>query len=155
MRIGEISALQKQDINDAYIYVQHTYSERYGLGSTKTDLCRYVPIPSNYHFPDTTTNWCFKGKGDKPLLAHTIYNGLTRICLSLNIDCKARGITVHTLRNFFISYLQGKDISLQKIKAIVGHTDRDMTEHYTYWKPSMFSDVYELQKQIVKEITGD
>lgn len=155
MRIGEISALRKVDVKADYIDVKHTYSDKFGLGSTKTGESRKVPILKNFPASNSNSEWYFEGSDNKPMLSHAVYNSLTRICKRLNIDRKGRGITIHSLRNFFISYLQKMNVPESKIKAVVGHKDSsNMTEHYTYWTPEMFPEVYDAQKKLYEVIVN-
>ena len=155
LRIGEISALQKSDIHENFIDVKHTYSDKFGLGSTKTGECRKVPIVGTFDFGSSQSEWVFEGlTSDKPMMSHAVYNCFSRICEKMGIDRTGRGITIHSMRNFFISYLQGENVPEAKIKAVVGHKDKsNMTEYYTYWKPEMFTEVYEAQLKLFKEIT--
>lgn len=155
MRIGEISALKKTDFHDDYIDVTKTYSDRFGLGSTKTGESRKVPL-KGFVLPESNTEWAFEGvTSDKPMLSHAVYNSFSRIIDKLGIDRKSRGLTVHSLRNFFISYLQGENVPQPKIKAVAGHADKNnMTEYYTYWNPEMFPEVYAAQKKLIEQITG-
>lgn len=155
MRIGEISALKKTDFHDDYIDVTKTFSDRFGLGSTKTGESRKVPL-KGFVLPESNTEWAFEGvTSDKPMLSHAVYNSFSRICDKLGIDRKSRGLTVHSLRNFFISYLQGENVPQPKIKAVAGHADKNnMTEYYTYWNPEMFPEVYAAQKKLIEQITG-
>lgn len=155
MRIGEISALKKADFHDDYIDVTKTYSDRFGLGSTKTGENRKVPL-KGFVLPESSTEWAFEGvTADKPMLSHAVYNSFSRICDKLGIDRKTRGITIHSMRNFFISYLQGENVPQPKIKAVAGHADKNnMTELYTYWNPEMFPEVYAAQKKLIEQITG-
>jgi integrase len=157
MRIGEISALQKTDIHENYIDIKHTYSDKFGLGTTKTGECRKVPVVGTFDFGSSHSEWVFEGlTSDKPMMSHAVYNCFSRICDKLKIDRIGRGVTIHSLRNFFISYLQGENVPESKIKAVAGHKDKsNMTEHYTYWKPEMFPEVYEAQKKLYDMITGD
>ena len=69
------------------------------------------------------------------------------------IDKKERGLTIHSLRGFFISHLREKNVPDAKIRAVVGHSDPTMTDVYTYWKPDMFPEVYEVQKELYEKIT--
>lgn len=156
MRIGEISALKKENLHENYIDVLHTYSDKFGLGSTKTGVARKVPIVKNFAFAPSNTEWVFEGfTADKPMFSHTVYNSFSRICDKIGIDRKGRGITIHSMRNFFISYLQAENVTKPKIKAVVGHKDSDdMTEHYTYWTPEMIPEVYEAQKKLYEAIIG-
>lgn len=157
MRIGEVSALRKTDFHGNYIDVTKTFSDRFGEGSPKTGECRKVPIVDGFDCGKSGTEWAFEGiTADKPMLSHSVYNSFARICDRLGIDRKSRGITIHTLRNFFISYLQSQNVPENKIKAVVGHKDKsNMTEHYTYWKPDMFPEVYDAQKILYDAITGE
>ena len=154
MREGEICALDDCHIFDNYFFVEFSLNERYGIGSTKTNVSRYVPIPEGLNLI-TDSKFAFYSHSDKnePMKPHCLYNAFIRKCKSMGIDTKERGITFHSLRNFFISYLQGESIPLQKIKAVVGHADDCMTEWYTYWKPEMFQEVYQAQKKLFELIT--
>ncbi len=158
MRIGEVTGLQTVDISENYINVQHSLHPDFGLGQTKTRVCRYVPIPSELNLKSLCGEvWAFPRTDKKePVNEKTVYSNFTKICDSLNIERKERGITVHSLRNFFISYArgntQGTDIEA-KIKAVVGHADETQTDWYTYWTPDMFIEIYKLQSQLYKEIT--
>lgn len=154
MRIGEISALRKSDVHEGYLDVTKSYSDKFGEGSTKTGVNRKVPIVDDFDYGDSQTEWLFEGlTADKPLLSHAVYNCFSRICDKIGIDRKGRGITIHSLRNFFISYLQSESVPEPKIKAVVGHKDKsNMTDHYTYWTPEMLSEVYEAQRKLYEKI---
>lgn len=151
LRIGELIALKDENVKDGYLDICHSYSNIFGLGTTKTKKNRYVPIPKEFKFPDRN-GYLFVGDNGFPTNIRTFYYHLTRIIDSVGINRKERGITTHTLRNFFISYLRSENISDAKIKAVVGHQDKDMTDWYTYWKPEMFPEVYEAQYKLYKQI---
>jgi integrase len=156
LRGGEVCALQNQNVYTNYLDIKHSYSKKYGLGESKTRTCRYVTIPEklNNLFAKNNELWIFQNREkNEPITPHSIYMNFVKICNSLNIDVKDRNLTMHSLRNFFISYMQGKNIPLQKIKAIVGHSDSTMTDWYTYWTCEMFNDVYELQNELFSLIT--
>lgn len=154
LRIGELIALQSEDINEGYLNIRHSYSNTFGLGDTKTKKNRYVPIPQGFKFPDKL-GFIFTGDNGLPTNIRTFHYHLTRIMDSLKIERKKRGLTTHTLRNFYISYLRSENVSDAKIKAVVGHQDEDMTDWYTYWKPEMFPEVYEAQMKLYKQIIED
>lgn len=153
MRIGEVVALHWQDIKDGYIDVHSNYSDKFGFqSSTKTYVNRYVPIPSDFPFPEQVADWVFTKKGKTPIKGHALYNIVKRKCADMGIDTAGRGITIHSLRNFFVSYLQKCNIPENKIRAVVGHTDETMTDLYTYWKPDMFPEVYDAQIKLYNSI---
>jgi len=152
MRISEIAGLRPCDIHENYIDVSHSYSRKFGLGDTKTKIKRFVPIPKNIDL-SCTTEWIFQAENGKPFNICRMHDNLILICNSLGINVKARGITTHTLRNFFISYLQSQNIPEPKIRAVVGHKDSTMTGLYTYWTPEMFPEVYDAQLKLYRQIT--
>lgn len=158
MRIGEVTGLQTFEVENDRLNVEHTLHPHFGLGPTKTRVCRYVPIPTILSLKKQCgKKWAFeKPTEEKPCLAGYIYKRLMLICESLGIDHKKRGITVHSLRNMFISYMRGSSFGESidlKIKAVVGHADSTQTDWYTYWTPEMFPEIYEIQEKLFKEIT--
>lgn len=152
MRISEIAALRSSDVKDGFLDVSHSYSRQFGLGDTKTHTARFVPLPKGLVLK-SETEYIFEENG-KPINITRVYNAMLLVCRKIGIDTKKRGITVHTLRNFFISYLQAENVSGAKIRAVAGHKDPTMTGLYTYWKPEMFPEVYEAQERLFKTITG-
>ncbi|WP_147612303.1 tyrosine-type recombinase/integrase [Treponema pectinovorum] len=152
MRIGEVIGLLSENVFDDRLNVCHTYSRDHGLGPTKTRVNRFVPIPKELKLKQNCGSlWAFPRSDDKPILANEIYKQFRKNCDNLGIERELRGLTVHSLRNHFISYMRasryGFSIDL-KIKAMVGHTDNTMTDWYTYWTPEMMSELYELQKEL-------
>lgn len=151
MRISEIVALTDNDVSENYINVAHSYSRYFGIGDTKTHTSRFVPKPKSLIL-HSGNDFIFQDM-DKPLGISKLYHAFMSVCDKLKIDCKSRNVTLHTLRNFFISYLQSENVSEPKIRAIVGHKDSSMTGLYTYWTPEMFPEIYEAQEKLYHEIT--
>ena len=154
LRVGEAIALQKSDIKGNYLDIKHSFSNQFGLGETKTKLCRCVPIPSDFPFPDSD-GFIFCDSDGQPTNIRTFHYHFIRIMENLKIDVKGRGLTTHTLRNFFISFLRAENISDAKIKAVVGHKTSDMTDWYTFWKPEMFPEVYQAQLKLYNQIRSN
>lgn len=157
LRIGECVGLLHADIKDGYLDISHAYSDKSGkIGHTKTKVSRYVPIPKGFKFPEPQEGnpWVFwdEKTPDHPVKGHDVYKTFILVCESNGINTAERGITLHTLRNFFISYLQSQNVPEPKIRAVVGHADETMTDVYTYWKPDMFPEVYEAQEKLYKLI---
>ena len=159
MRIGEVVGLQSFEVEDDRINVEHSIHPQFGLGPTKTRTCRFVPIPRIMNLKaQCGSKWAFqKPASEDPVLAQYIYKHFLKICANIGIDTKSRGITVHSLRNMFISYMRGSSFGSSidlKIKAVVGHSDKTMTDWYTYWTPEMFPEIYEVQEDLYLKITG-
>jgi integrase len=79
-------------------------------------------------------------------------DNIKAICSAFYIDYSGRHLSTHSLRAFFNTYLESKNISDAKIKAVIGHKDSTMTGNYTYWKPDMFTDIHEVQNKLYMEI---
>lgn len=158
MRTGEIMGLLRSEVFDNYLNVIHSYSPHFGLGPTKTRVNRYVPIPPEMELKKHCgRKYAFEDKNHRVIKKGRVYENFCRICDDLNIDRESRFITMHTLRNAFISFMRssryGAVIDL-KIKAVVGHNDGSMTDWYTYWTPESMAEIYELQKELYLKITG-
>lgn len=159
LRISELVALRSENIHENYLDIKHSYSRQFGLGNTKTNESRYVPIPST--FSDILrirdgyifVNHEGRNKG-KPLNINSFYTNLIDNYAYCGIDYKTRRLTVHTNRNFYNSYLLSQNVPEPKVRAVIGHKDSSMTNLYTYWKPEMFPEVYEAQLKLYKEITN-
>ena len=160
MRIGEAVGLLTENVLADRLKIEHSYHPKFGLGPTKTRERRVVPVPPRLNLPAFCgEKWAFQKPGeDAPVSGASVYKRFQKICAALGIDMKQRGITLHSLRNFFISYMRaspkGSEIDL-KIKAVVGHTGSTMTDWYTYWKAEDFSEIYALQEDLLLKITGE
>lgn len=158
MRISEVVALHCDNIYENYIDVCHSYSRQFGLGETKTKENRFVPIPavlakslrlrSGFLFVN------HEGKNiGKPLNINSFYTNLIDNYTRCGIDYKKRGLTVHTNRDFYNTFLESENVPEPKIRAVIGHKDSSMTNLYTYWKPDMFTEVYTAQEKLYRIIT--
>lgn len=156
MRVGEIMGLKPDCVYENYIDINKSFHPMFGLGDTKTKQNRYVPIPRELSVrlkEIADEEWVFC-KDDKPLNKGIIAYCFDKCLEKMDIKKQERGLTVHSLRAFFISYLQSKNISEPKIRAVVGHSDQTMTSVYTYWKPDMFPEINEVQESLYEKIKG-
>lgn len=154
LRIGEALALKPENIYENFLDVKYSFSNSFGLDETKTKTCRKVPIPNGmYDELKTIGNdeWVFFDK--TKIVRETVQFNFYKFLEEAGIERKKRGITLHSLRAFFVSHLREKNISDAKIRAVVGHSDPTMTNVYTYWKPEMFPEVYEVQNELYEKIT--
>ena len=159
MRISEVVALRSENIHENYLDVKYSYSRQFGLGETKTKESRFVPIPSTLVDSLRIKNGFIfvnhEGKNvGKPLNINSFYTNLLENYKLCGIDYKKRNLTVHTNRDFYNTYLESQNVPEPKIRAVIGHKDKSMTNLYTYWKPEMFPEVYEAQLKLYKEITN-
>lgn len=158
MRISEVVALQKEDVFENYVNIRHSYSRQFGLGETKTKECRFVPIPTELsktlRLRDGFLFVNHEGQNiGKPLNINSFYTNLMENYTRCGIDFKKRGLTVHTNRDFYNTFLESENVPEPKIRAVIGHKDSSMTNLYTYWKPDMFTEVYTAQDKLYRMIT--
>lgn len=152
MRIGEAIAMRKENVYENYIDVKLSIPQYGKISDTKTHNPRYVPYPQGFDFAlHEFCGWCFCHNG-KRIKYQEVYDDFAKTLDAIGIDRKSRGITIHSLRNFFISYMQSKNVTESKIRATVGHADTTMTDLYTYWKPDMMPEVYAAQKKLYELI---
>lgn len=142
MRIGEILALQKNDIKPSYIEVQHSWDRKYGIKETKTGKARVIPISKALYSTITVfgnthnNNYIFsKTTKDKPIANFSVrkefYKALEKLGISKE-ERELRGIDFHSWRRYYNTRLIVKGIPLPIIQAIMGHSkDSNMTKHYT------------------------
>ena len=158
LRLGEIRALQRSDIHDIYISVKHSY-DSHGLKDTKTHKGREVLIPPPMHqllmeiAPEKGYIFSFDG-GETPVKSTRLTDNLYMALEKMGIDeqqRKERNICFHSWRHFFNTTLRAGNISDAKIQAMTGHSTKEMTEHYTHFKASDFSDIMKIQQMIMSK----
>ncbi|MGL4985723.1 MAG: tyrosine-type recombinase/integrase [Treponemataceae bacterium] len=103
LRIGECLALKKEDIFETYIEVKKSHNGAFGLSETKTREQRKIPFCKTaydfFNFKSYNSDFLFEENGKIPLSGNILK--YTKEHLSkIGIDCKDRGITIHSLRHF-------------------------------------------------------
>ena len=140
MRIGEIQALQIQDIGRDRIFVRHSWARIDGLKSPKNGTERQIKIPqflrrllieqakkSPYGYKKD--NFIFYGYTQSIPCQGRHWNE------ALHENCKAIGIkdfkevTFHSWRHFFTTFMADK-VDERKLQLVTGHKTRAILEHY-------------------------
>lgn len=155
MRAGEIIALTIDDISEHEIRVNKSYSEKFGMGTTKTSKKRDIPITAGiyrlllsiYHSnPHNDSRFIFTVSDSKPMDSRNgrkaLYAALQKIGISKQ-EIKDRNITFHSWRHKFVTDCVNAGMHPEKIKMLTGHSTSSMISHYTDLNP---------QKDISKEI---
>ena len=159
-RLGEILALQRQDIGEDRLFVRHSYSIKDGLKSTKSGESREVPVlpavrsallaleGASPH-PDSPERFVFAGrKPARPLDANRILLGMRKALVAMNggtwgsddpgqvAECK-RILIEYMVRGVdFHSWrhLYAKTMSerldARTVQIATGHKTGAMFEHY-------------------------
>jgi len=158
MRRGEIFGLQREDIFPDKICIRHGYSTTEGLKSTKSGHDREVPITKKIYVqiislaPDS--GYVFSiDNGKSPVGENIITKTLqSRICAALEISeeqRRERGLTFHSWRHFFNTRLVASGIQGAVTRAVIGHEDEKMTNHYLHLKADDIRMVTDLQKSLL------
>ncbi len=156
MRQGEILALREcdivlpeKDIEEQYaiIQIEHSYSKRDGLKSTKSDTPRKTIIPlwlasELIEFAQTNPNkkankehFIFYSdiNPEEPVFSSFLlkwfYRELERIGINEQ-ERKERHIVFHSTRHGYISQLRDMQVEEEQIRLLTGHTDIAMTNRY-------------------------
>lgn len=151
-RLGEVLALQLQDIGEDRLYIRHSYSIRDGLKCTKTGEAREVPLLPAVRFallaleaksphPATPARFIFAGKHpEKPLDANRILLGFRKALVSMNgkdwkdraevlPEYTARGIDFHSWRHWYTTQMSER-LDARTVQKGTGHKTSIMLEHY-------------------------
>lgn len=155
MRVGEIMALQLEDIHDDHIMVRHSYAVLSKLKSTKSSHKRPVPcMPSTIRKIRTMarisgSRWIFSLDGNEPISHSTVAKYMHMIMNECGIDWESRNLGFHSLRHFLNTQLSLSGVAPEKIRAIIGHDSEEMTEHYLHLTLTDYQQVRDIQELIV------
>jgi len=106
------------------------------IGQTKSgDSNRVIPIPANvqhiaakYRDYGGDLIWQSPQKSDRPINPSTYRAAFERLCKSAGVRC----LTPHCCRHTYITQLHAHGVDMTVIKALAGHSRRDVTEGYTH-----------------------
>lgn len=144
LRIGELSALKKEDVSyDNIIHVKRTevkYSQGHGMiyevrDFPKTEAgIRDVIIPDKYRWilrkirlANPFGEYLFERNGDR-IRTYVFRNRLRTICRRLNIHSKSP----HKARKTYATLLLNSGVPESLVKSQMGHTEIKTTKQYYY-----------------------
>ena len=153
-RLGEVQALKKDCIkfttaevgtSPAIIEIKESWATRVGTKSTKSKKSRRVPCPEwlaqdllsfAEKCPFEGNEFIFWGqvKG-KPVSEHTIRDNLHGVLHNLEEEIDEAGLALgfHSLRHAFNTHIRQNGILNDvQLRAIVGHQNESMSDHYTH-----------------------
>lgn len=152
MRCGEVRGLLKENVYADYVVVEHSYSDREKLKSTKSGKVRVVPIPPELadQLRDTPNNgpYVFSYTGTTPLTQGTIGDKLKQHMKDCGIDSQFLGLSFHSFRHFFNTQLVANGVEENKILAVVGHSSVKMTQHYLHLEAGDLGQIRAVQTAI-------
>lgn len=161
MRVGEISALRWEDIEDGKIIIRNSEkydrkTKEYFISSTKNDKVRVFPITEEIEKLLISVKnaeieygyyceWIFaneNGRVHAPVISSCIKN-----------KCRLAGISekgIHALRKTVNSKMRHNGVSKSVASSLLGHTEEVNEEYYTFDVSSM-----EEKKFIISKVNQD
>lgn len=162
MRQGEVLALRREDVFPNHFHVEGSWSIVYGRGRTKTKRVDDIPIPGFLYqvlqpyllWPGYVFSY---SQGARPCTGNRVtewlYKALERIGIT-QAQREARNIVFHSWRKFVNTYLLGRGIARDKVRAITRHETDEMTTLYTGFQAQDFADVTKAQEELAGSL-GD
>ena len=152
MRLGEVRALQRDQIHEDYIEVSRSYSEKDHLKTTKSGKSRVVPIPAWLHdeilaLPHNGP-FAISYNGDRPICGDTVRDKLKARMEDLGIDYRSLGLHFHSFRHFLNTRLVASGVDGELTRAVIGHESEDMTEHYLHLSADDMARIRIIQESI-------
>jgi len=161
MRLGEVQALQIQNVHLEYVSVNYSWDYKYGLKEPKLRSYRDIPVPTktkkylselNRSSPYKESNdFVFWGVDRKtPIwgkhVLKVLYDAFEKIGISPD-QRKDRNVTFHSWRHLYNTLMRGK-IPDAKLRTLTGHRTSQMTENYTHFRIEDFTDVLQIQERL-------
>ena len=152
MRSGEIRALWQEQLHDNYIEVNASYNNKDdGRKCTKSGYSRFVPITDEIRQMIENVNsggqYVFSFDGEHPVSNGYFDWKLQQRMEALGIKAKPGTVlSFHSFRHFFNTRLIAAGVQGEKIRAVIGHEDESMTEHYAHLEPEDLKQILEVQR---------
>jgi integrase len=159
LRVGELRGLRCEFVFDDYIHITGQFT-RYGyVPETKTKQKRDIPISPLMRqeleelMRMNGDGFVFSEDGGKtPVTVERINRQLDRALERIGINHEEklkRNISFHAWRHFFNTLLLMSNVADSKVRSITGHSSKKMTEHYTHFDTRQFTEVRDVQAELL------
>jgi integrase len=140
IRLGEVLALRKSDVDETVLHVNHSWDEEEGLKCPKNGDDRKVPLfpeVRNYLLALVATNphtvndpFIFYGdEPDKPYVSRIYLDALKSACAAIGINAEARDIVFHSHRHYYAARMTDK-MTAEQVSRITGHKSMPVFKKY-------------------------
>lgn len=159
LRNGEVRGLRIEDVQKTFIHIKRTFGIM-GAVPTKTNKKRHMVIQPEIYSQickiTSANGYLFSvNGGQSPIhgnrLQEFFIKALHRLGISEEERLK-RGLTFHAWRHSVVSNWNSENISGSVIRKAVGHTTKEMTEHYTQSMENDFKPIDGWQKKYLEKI---
>jgi len=163
LRISEILSLRQDDIAEDRLYINHSWSSKDGLTTTKNTEPRVIPIIPTVRnallklamknpYKSQETFYIFWGKlPDRPVVPNVITEGFCNALESIGISevmRKERNVVFHSWRHFYATAMTD-ELSERHAQITLGHLTIEMTRHYNDHKTEeAIQEVFEVSKSL-------
>ena len=152
MRLGEIRALQQDQLQDDAIEVSRSFSDTDKLKCTKSGKSRLVPVPHWLYLRllsiPNNGPYVLSYTGEKPMSSDNIRDKLKIQMDKAGIDYKSLNLSFHSFRHYVNTRLKAAGIDGELTRAVIGHSSEKMTEHYLHLSPSDMDRIRTVQDAI-------
>jgi integrase len=160
-RLGEIQALQICDVHSDCIEIRHSWEQGHGLKEPKWGSVRCVPIARPVfnaideviHSTQPATLIFYGESLNTPIGRNWIEKRLYEALACIGIDERSRrerNLTFHSHRHTLNTMLRSRGVPDSKVQRITGHKSTAMSNHYTHFRASDFSEVTQLQRRLME-----
>jgi len=147
MRRGELCGLKWAQVNfhTGLIEVIGNLT-RFGLGATKTNLIRYIPMNLRVRqylllaLKSRKSEFVLSGEDNRPYDTNHVYRNFADACKRAGV----RQIRFHDLRHTFASQFMMKGGNIYDLQNILGHTSLNMTQRYAHLSPAYLAGKTEI-----------
>jgi len=174
-RIGELRGLTVEHVHHDRVEIVQAWEDGHGLKPPKYNSVRAVPISERVYNaiqavidarrPESFVFYSEAGK-DRPMskshIEKQLYKALVNLSLSdddrQNRDKRAealsqwreRGVCVHSWRHKLNTVLRARGVPDSKIRLLTGHRGEGMTDWYTRYAVTDFTDVRDCQSGLLE-----
>ena len=159
VRIGELRGLKKENVFDNYISINGQYTP-YGYSpNTKTKLNRNVPIAADMRqkldelIKRNGDGYVFsENSGKSPIGIEKINRQYDKALENIGISREEkleRNLSFHAWRHFLNTLLRNSNVADAKVQQVTGHRTMKMTEHYTHFDTRQFTEVMDVQTNLL------
>ena len=152
MRLGEVQGLTWDCLHDDYISIEHSWANREGLKTPKNGRSRVAPVPPEFvqklrEIPPVS-DLIFTFNGKAPISERTMLCRLRERMEDCNIDWKKENLGFHSFRHYLNTRLIASGIDEVKIRSVVGHGSKEMTDRYAHLSAADLGQIRTVQESI-------
>jgi len=165
LRIGELRGLRGEDVFDIYIHVHGQYLIKKYVDHTKTKADRTIPISASMKkmldglILNNGKGYVFSVDGGKtPITNDWLNKGFNRALKNIGINYEEklkRNLSFHAWRHFLNTLLLTSNVSIKKVQNVTGHKSLKMTDRYTHFDNTQFTEVVAVQNNLLAFNSSD